>query len=88
MLGLVKVSLFGLNMRDWKCLFFVILSRFPVFFVCFFFSLWSSCFTSSSERCFSLHSSLLTAARAWLLSASEDYTNNDQATSMACNGAN
>lgn len=38
-----------------------------------------------------LMSSLLmaaTAAQAWLLSAGEDYTNNNQATSRAYEGAN
>ena len=29
-----------------------------------------------------------TVARAWLFSVGEDYTNNNQATSRACNGAN
>ncbi len=63
-------------------------------FLSLLFSLWSPYVTSSSWFTLKLQwklfliSSLLAAAPAWLLSAGEDYTNNNHATSRACNGAN
>lgn len=52
------------------------------------FLLYSLCVLCHSKRHFLLYVFLLFAAQSWFLSVSEDYTNNDQATSRACNGAN